>query len=46
MRSGFTDPSTYVLAGLMQVLIPQEVVSRYFGQQAGLRALVALFYSE
>ena len=83
MRSGFTDPSTYVLAavalvlgviayikdpglpaigvkhglsllwfvlprlvpalilaGLMQVLIPQEVVARYFGHAAGFRALV------
>jgi uncharacterized membrane protein YraQ (UPF0718 family) len=83
MRSGFTDPSTYVLAavalvlgivaylkdpglpaigvknglsllwfvlprmipalilaGLMQVLIPQEVVARYFGRQSGTRALV------
>src|ERR1051325_9250162 len=83
MRSGFTDPSTYVLAalaivlgvvaymkdpglpaigvknglsllwfvlprlvpalilaGLMQVLIPQELVARYFGHAAGLRALV------
>ena len=83
MRSGFTDPSTYVLAalavvlaivaylkdpglpaigvkngltllwfvlprlvpalilaGLMQVLIPQEVVARYFGRQGGARALV------
>jgi uncharacterized membrane protein YraQ (UPF0718 family) len=29
-----------ILAGLMQVLIPQEVVSRYFGQQGGLRAIV------
>src|SRR5260370_32108878 len=28
------------LAGLMQVLVPQEVVSRYFGQQSGLRALL------
>ena len=80
MRSGFTDPSTYVLvavaivlaivaylkhpglpllgvknglsllwfvlprlipalilAGLMQVLVPQEVVARYFGHQAGFR---------
>jgi uncharacterized membrane protein YraQ (UPF0718 family) len=83
MRSGLTDPSTYiiaalavilaivayvkdpglpavgvknglsllwfvlprlvpalVLAGLMQVLVPQAVVARYFGQAAGLRALV------
>ena len=83
MRSGFTDPSTYILAaaavvlgvvayikdpglpaigvknglsllwfvlprlvpalilaGLMQVLVPQEVVARYFGHAAGLRALV------
>jgi len=29
-----------VLAGLMQVLVPQEVVARYFGRQAGLRAIV------
>jgi uncharacterized membrane protein YraQ (UPF0718 family) len=83
MRSGFTDPSTYVLvavaivlgvvaytkdpglpalgvknglsllwfvlprlipalivAGLMQVLIPQDVVARYFGRAGGWRALV------
>ena len=83
MRSGLTDPSTYVLvavaivlaivaylkdpglpmlgvknglsllwfvlprlipalilAGLMQVLVPQEVVARYFGRQAGFRGLV------
>jgi uncharacterized membrane protein YraQ (UPF0718 family) len=83
MRSGLTDPSTYVLiavaivlaivaylkdpglpmlgvknglsllwfvlprlvpalilAGLMQVLVPQEVVGRYFGRQAGFRGLV------
>ena len=83
MRSGFTDPSTYVLAGvavllgviaylkdpglpmlgvknglsllwfvlprmipalilagLMQVLVPQEVVGHYFGRQAGFRGLV------
>jgi len=82
MRSGFSDPSTYVLAavavvlaivayikdpglpaigvknglsllwfvlprmvpalilaGLMQVLVPQEVVARYFGRAAGFRAL-------
>ena len=29
-----------ILAGLMQVLIPQEVVSRYFGRAGGLRAIV------
>ena len=29
-----------ILAGLMQVLIPQEVVSRYFGRQGGLKAIV------
>jgi len=29
-----------ILAGLMQVLIPQEPVVRYFGRQAGLRAIV------
>ena len=83
MRSGFTDPSTYILAavaivlavvayvkdpglpmigvknglsllwfvlprlvpalilaGLMQVLVPQEVVARYFGAQGGMRSLV------
>jgi uncharacterized membrane protein YraQ (UPF0718 family) len=83
MRSGFTDPSTYVLAavavilavvaylkdpglpmvgvrnglsllwfvlprlvpalilaGLMQVLVPQEVVARHFGQQGGMKSLV------
>jgi uncharacterized membrane protein YraQ (UPF0718 family) len=83
MRSGFTDPSTYVLvavaivlavvaylkdpglpmigvknglsllsfvlprlvpalilAGLMQVLVPQETVARYFGKQGGMRSLV------
>jgi uncharacterized membrane protein YraQ (UPF0718 family) len=82
MRSGFTDPSTYVLAalavilgivayvkdpglpairvknglsllwfvlprlvpalilaGLMQVLVPQHVVARYFGDAAGFRGL-------
>ena len=82
MRSGFSDPSTYVLAavavvlaivayikdpglpaigvknglsllwfvlprmvpalilaGLMQVLVPQDVVARYFGRAAGFRAL-------
>ena len=83
MRSGFTDPSTYVLiavaiilgviaylkdpglpllgvkngvsllwfvlprlvpalilAGLMQVLVPQDVVARHFGRDAGFRGLV------
>ncbi|HEY7647469.1 MAG TPA: permease [Methylomirabilota bacterium] len=29
-----------VLAGMLQVLVPQEVVLRYFGRQGGLRALV------
>jgi uncharacterized protein len=29
-----------VLAGLMQVLVPQEVVSRYLGREGGLRAIV------
>jgi uncharacterized membrane protein YraQ (UPF0718 family) len=29
-----------IVAGLMQVLIPQEVVSEYFGRQVGLRGLV------
>ena len=29
-----------ILAGLMQVLVPQELVARYFGRQSGTRALV------
>jgi uncharacterized membrane protein YraQ (UPF0718 family) len=29
-----------VLAGLFQVLVPQEVVSRHFGREAGLRAIL------
>lgn len=29
-----------LLAGLMQVVVPQEVVSRYFGRESGLRAIV------
>jgi len=29
-----------MLAGLMQVLIPQEVVSRHFGRAGGLRAIL------
>jgi uncharacterized membrane protein YraQ (UPF0718 family) len=29
-----------ILAGLTQVLIPQEVVSRHFGREAGLRAIL------
>ncbi len=29
-----------ILAGLMQVLVPQDFVSRHFGQGGGLRALV------
>jgi uncharacterized protein len=29
-----------IIAGLLQVLVPQEVVSRYFGRDSGLRALV------
>lgn len=29
-----------VVAGLMQVVVPPEAVSRYFGRQAGLRAIV------
>ncbi len=44
---GALDPSTLVLvgpalilAGLMQVLVPQEVVSRYFGREGGLRAIL------
>ncbi len=30
-----------VVAGLMQVVVPPEMVSRYFGRQGGLRAIVA-----
>jgi uncharacterized membrane protein YraQ (UPF0718 family) len=29
-----------LLAGLLQVLVPQETVARYFGREAGLRAIV------
>jgi hypothetical protein len=29
-----------IVAGMTQVLVPQEVVSRHFGHQAGIRALV------
>jgi len=29
-----------LIAGLMQVLIPQETVSQYFGQQSGFAAIV------
>ena len=29
-----------ILAGLMQVLVPEEVVSRYFGRQGGFRAIL------
>jgi uncharacterized membrane protein YraQ (UPF0718 family) len=29
-----------LIAGLLQVVVPHEVVSRYFGQQGGLRAIV------
>jgi uncharacterized membrane protein YraQ (UPF0718 family) len=29
-----------LLAGLLQVLVPQELVARYFGRQSGLRAIV------
>jgi uncharacterized membrane protein YraQ (UPF0718 family) len=29
-----------ILAGLFQVLVPQDVVSRYFGREAGLRGIV------
>jgi uncharacterized membrane protein YraQ (UPF0718 family) len=29
-----------ILAGLFQVLIPQEVVSRHFGREGGLKAIV------
>jgi uncharacterized membrane protein YraQ (UPF0718 family) len=29
-----------LIAGLLQVVVPQEVVSRYFGRQGGMRAIV------
>src|SRR5438270_451457 len=29
-----------ILAGLMQVLVPQEVVARHFGQQGGMKSLL------
>lgn len=29
-----------ILAGMLQVLIPQETVARYFGQRSGLRAIL------
>ncbi len=29
-----------ILAGLMQVLVPQEVVSRYFGREGGIRSIL------
>jgi uncharacterized membrane protein YraQ (UPF0718 family) len=29
-----------LLAGLLQVLVPQELIGRYFGRQGGLRAIV------
>lgn len=29
-----------ILAGLLQVLVPEELVSRYFGRQGGLKAIV------
>ncbi len=29
-----------LLAGLIQVLVPQDVVSRYFGREGGLRSIV------
>ena len=29
-----------IVAGLLQVLVPQETVQRYFGRESGLRALV------
>ena len=29
-----------IIAGLLQVLVPQETVQRYFGRDSGLRALV------
>jgi len=29
-----------IVAGLFQILVPQEVVSRHFGREAGLRGLL------
>ena len=29
-----------IVAGLMQVVVPPEMVSRYFGRQGGIRAIV------
>ena len=29
-----------IIAGLLQVVVPQEVVQRYFGRESGLRALL------
>jgi uncharacterized membrane protein YraQ (UPF0718 family) len=29
-----------IIAGLLQVLVPQETVSRYFGRESGLRAIL------
>ena len=29
-----------IIAGLLQVLVPQEAVQRYFGRESGLRALL------
>src|SRR5712691_231585 len=29
-----------ILAGMLQVLIPQEQVARYFGQKSGIRAII------
>ena len=29
-----------ILAGLMQVLVPQEIVARHFGREGGLRGIV------
>ena len=29
-----------ILAGMLQVLIPQEQVARYFGQKSGMRAII------
>ena len=40
---GFVLPRmvvAHLLAGLMQVLVPQDFVSRHFGQGGGLRALL------
>jgi uncharacterized membrane protein YraQ (UPF0718 family) len=48
MRTGFSMLSivlprlipALLLAGLLQVLVPQELVGRYFGRQSGLRGIM------